>query len=211
MKTVSQPASLGLCLCFLQILGPLPSPPSQVSVLLYPFGSPLSSYCTTEGTEAQEVEVPCPRSHTRVAMGPDHFLALSITPPKAWLSERRYFGSCLSCIPLPPLVLAPSHLGYRVFPGLREFSTHSSITHLEEVCSLHPRLGRETDLGSNDAIFIQPLFSPPFSNCASVSPALSRGLKGIRVLCPIQGIPPVSPTIKVNPRIQMLFWAQTPW
>lgn len=69
----------------------------------------------------------------------------------------------------PPLVLVPSHLGYRVFPGLREFSTHSSITHLEEVCSLHPRLGRETDLGSNDAIFTQPLFSPPFPSVPQFS------------------------------------------
>lgn len=86
-------------------------------------------------------------------LGPDHFLALSMALPKDWLRERRHFGSCLSCSPLPPSSLSQVAQGYCVFPGLREFSTHSSLTHLEEICSLPPRLGREVDLGSSDTLY----------------------------------------------------------
>ena len=66
------------------------------------------------------------------------------------------------CIPFPPLSLSQVALGCCVFPDLMEFSTHSSSTHLEEICSPHPRLGRETDLGSKDAMCTQLLTPPLF-------------------------------------------------
>lgn len=71
------------------------------------------------------------------------------------------------CIPFPPLSLSQVTLGCYVFPDLREFSTHSSSTHLEEIFSPHPRLGWETDLGSKDAMCTQPRTSPFSQWCLS--------------------------------------------
>lgn len=115
MKTSSQSPSLWVSV----------SASLRFSVPLRPFGSLLSSHCTAKETEAQKAEVARPRSHTGVVMGPDHFLAPSIAPSKAGLSERMPVGSCLSRIPFPKSPWAT--ICFLVWV----FSTHSSIIHLE--------------------------------------------------------------------------------
>ena len=160
MKSVSTSISGSLPL-LLRDSQPTPLLPPPQSLSSCPFGSPLPSHCTTEKTESQETEAACPRSHTsssgtRSLPGPPN----CPTPGLALKGGILAPVSC--CIPSPPWSLSQVTLGCYVFPDLREFSTHSSSTHLEEICSPHPRLGRETDLGSKDSMCTQPLTSPLF-------------------------------------------------
>lgn len=99
--------------------------------------------------------------------------------PGLALKKEAYWLLFLAVFPFP-LVLVPSHPGLLyVFPDLRGVSTHSAALISRKSAAPTQELGWETDLGSKDAMCTQPRTSP-FPNGASVSPASSRGLKGVR-------------------------------
>lgn len=140
---------------------------SPFSVSLSPYASLLLSFsphCTTKGTEAQRVEVAYPRSLTRIVMGPDDLLAPALPCPRPGSQKEGTLAPCVSCIPLP-YVPVPSHLVYRLFPGLREFSTHSSIIYLEENLQPPSQACEGADLGLKDGAGTHsPTDFSPFSN-----------------------------------------------
>lgn len=136
----------------------------HVTVSICPFASLFLSHCTTKETEAQGVKVAYPRSLTRVVMGPDDLLTPASPCARPGSQKVDTSATRVSCIPLP-YVLVPSHLFYHLFLGLRAFSTHSSIIHLEENLQPPSQACEGADLGfKDDAGTHLPTDFSPFSN-----------------------------------------------